>query len=106
MFNILSCLQDLLTGWSLIVVRVFELLFNVMFLGRVLTQNSPVIPPRTITLTEPHTTSLQSIPGKKIAISPMKTPSKVDASPLKYSFVTGLMLPTSCLTQDTNVLYN
>lgn len=45
--------------------------------GRVLTQNSPVMPARTITLTEPHSTSIQSIPGKKIAISPLKTPSKV-----------------------------
>uniref|UniRef100_A0A673CFA6 CRC domain-containing protein n=1 Tax=Sphaeramia orbicularis TaxID=375764 RepID=A0A673CFA6_9TELE len=45
--------------------------------GRVLTQNSPVMPARTITLTEPHNTSIQSIPGKKIAISPLKTPSKV-----------------------------
>uniref|UniRef100_A0A4W6CWQ3 Lin-54 DREAM MuvB core complex component n=1 Tax=Lates calcarifer TaxID=8187 RepID=A0A4W6CWQ3_LATCA len=44
--------------------------------GRVLTQNSPVIPPRTITLSETHNTSIQSIPGKKIAISPLKTPSK------------------------------
>lgn len=45
--------------------------------GRVLTQNSPVMPARTITLTEPHNTSIQGIPGKKIAISPLKTPSKV-----------------------------
>uniref|UniRef100_A0A669D645 Lin-54 DREAM MuvB core complex component n=1 Tax=Oreochromis niloticus TaxID=8128 RepID=A0A669D645_ORENI len=44
--------------------------------GRVLTQSSPVMPPRTITLSEPHNTNLQSIPGKKIAISPLKTPSK------------------------------
>ncbi|KAF0038866.1 hypothetical protein F2P81_009350 [Scophthalmus maximus] len=44
--------------------------------GRVLTQNSAVMPQRTITLTETHNTSLQSIPGKKIAISPLKTPSK------------------------------
>uniref|UniRef100_A0A7N8WJW9 Lin-54 DREAM MuvB core complex component n=1 Tax=Mastacembelus armatus TaxID=205130 RepID=A0A7N8WJW9_9TELE len=44
--------------------------------GRVLTQTSPVMPPRTITLSEPHNTSIQSIAGKKIAISPLKTPSK------------------------------
>uniref|UniRef100_A0A3Q1FZM8 Lin-54 DREAM MuvB core complex component n=1 Tax=Acanthochromis polyacanthus TaxID=80966 RepID=A0A3Q1FZM8_9TELE len=44
--------------------------------GRVLTQTSPVIPPRTINLSEPHNTSIQSLPGKKIAISPLKTPSK------------------------------
>uniref|UniRef100_H3D7K0 Lin-54 DREAM MuvB core complex component n=1 Tax=Tetraodon nigroviridis TaxID=99883 RepID=H3D7K0_TETNG len=44
--------------------------------GRVLTQNSQLIPPRTIALSEPHNTSLQSIPSKKIAISPLKTPSK------------------------------
>uniref|UniRef100_A0A8C5FZI8 CRC domain-containing protein n=1 Tax=Gouania willdenowi TaxID=441366 RepID=A0A8C5FZI8_GOUWI len=41
--------------------------------GRVLTQTSPLMTPRTITLTESHNTS---IPGKKIAISPLKTPSK------------------------------
>ncbi|CAG5867716.1 unnamed protein product [Menidia menidia] len=45
--------------------------------GRVLTQTSPVMSTRTITLSEPHNTTLQSIPGKKIAISPLKTPSKV-----------------------------
>ncbi|XP_077399176.1 protein lin-54 homolog isoform X2 [Vanacampus margaritifer] len=48
--------------------------------GRVLAQNSPTMPQRTITLTEsPHnaTISIQSIAGKKIAISPLKTPSKV-----------------------------
>ena len=45
--------------------------------GRVLTQSSPVMPPRTIALSEPHNTSIQSVPGKKIAISPLKTPSKV-----------------------------
>lgn len=45
--------------------------------GRVLTQTSPVLPARSITLTEPIGTSLQSIPGKKIAISPLKTPNKV-----------------------------
>lgn len=39
--------------------------------GRVLTQTSPVLPSRTITLTEPIGA------GKKIAISPLKTPSKV-----------------------------
>uniref|UniRef100_A0A7N6B6Q9 CRC domain-containing protein n=1 Tax=Anabas testudineus TaxID=64144 RepID=A0A7N6B6Q9_ANATE len=45
--------------------------------GRVLTQSSPVMPQRTISLSETHNTSIQSIPGKKIAISPLKTPSKV-----------------------------
>ncbi|XP_034048338.1 protein lin-54 homolog isoform X2 [Thalassophryne amazonica] len=45
--------------------------------GRVLTQNSSAIPPKTITISEPHTTSIQSISGKKIAISPLKTPTKV-----------------------------
>ncbi|KAM6902811.1 protein lin-54 homolog [Xenentodon cancila] len=45
--------------------------------GRVVTQASPVVSPRTITLSEPHNTTIQSIPGKKIAISPLKTPSKV-----------------------------
>lgn len=64
--------------------------------GRVLTQNSPVIPPRTITLTEPHTTSLQSMPGKKIAISPMKTPSKVT--------VVSVASPTSNATQKSVTL--
>ncbi|XP_056289209.1 protein lin-54 homolog [Pseudoliparis swirei] len=41
--------------------------------GRVLTQT----PSRTITLSEPHNSNLQCISGKKIAISPLKTPSKV-----------------------------
>uniref|UniRef100_A0A3Q2XCP3 Lin-54 DREAM MuvB core complex component n=1 Tax=Hippocampus comes TaxID=109280 RepID=A0A3Q2XCP3_HIPCM len=47
--------------------------------GRVLAQNSPTMPQRPITLTDsPHNTtiSIQSIAGKKIAISPLKTPSK------------------------------
>uniref|UniRef100_A0A8C6LG90 Lin-54 DREAM MuvB core complex component n=1 Tax=Nothobranchius furzeri TaxID=105023 RepID=A0A8C6LG90_NOTFU len=44
--------------------------------GRVLTQSSPVMTPKTITLSEPHNTNMQSISGKKIAISPLKTPSK------------------------------
>lgn len=72
--------------WTVLSVMVkcfwtaFAKLFDAISLGRVLTQNSPVIPPRTITLTEPHAASLQSLPGKKIAISPMKTPSKVDDS--------------------------
>uniref|UniRef100_A0A3B5MR03 Lin-54 DREAM MuvB core complex component n=1 Tax=Xiphophorus couchianus TaxID=32473 RepID=A0A3B5MR03_9TELE len=45
--------------------------------GRVVTQTSPVMSPKTITLSEPHNTTIQSVPGKKIAISPLKTPSKV-----------------------------
>uniref|UniRef100_A0A3Q3A9E3 Lin-54 DREAM MuvB core complex component n=1 Tax=Kryptolebias marmoratus TaxID=37003 RepID=A0A3Q3A9E3_KRYMA len=44
--------------------------------GRVLTQTSPVMTSKTITLSEPHSSSIQTIPGKKIAISPLKTPSK------------------------------
>ncbi len=63
----------------------FEIICHV-FIGRVLTQNSPVMPQRTITLSEPHNTSIQSIPGKKIAISPLKTPSKVNSS--HYSSIT------------------
>lgn len=59
-----------------------RLLKRLVFTGRVLTQNSPVMPPRTITLSEPHNTSIQSIPGKKIAISPLKTPSKVNQTHL------------------------
>uniref|UniRef100_A0A8C3G6X5 Lin-54 DREAM MuvB core complex component n=1 Tax=Cyclopterus lumpus TaxID=8103 RepID=A0A8C3G6X5_CYCLU len=34
----------------------------------------------TITLSEPHNSNMQSISGKKIAISPLKTPSKVNPS--------------------------
>ncbi|XP_077593798.1 protein lin-54 homolog [Stigmatopora nigra] len=48
--------------------------------GRVLAQNSPTMPQRTITLTESQlnaATNIQTIAGKKIAISPLKTPSKV-----------------------------
>lgn len=67
--------------------------------GRVLTQTSPVIPPRTITLSEPHSTSLQSLPGKKIAISPLKTPSKVTvvsvASPTSNASQKSVALPVN-----------
>lgn len=64
--------------------------------GRVLTQSSPVLPARTITLTEPIGTSLQSLPGKKIAISPLKTPSKVT--------VVSVASPTSSAPQKTVTL--
>uniref|UniRef100_I3KE33 Lin-54 DREAM MuvB core complex component n=1 Tax=Oreochromis niloticus TaxID=8128 RepID=I3KE33_ORENI len=64
--------------------------------GRVLTQSSPVMPPRTITLSEPHNTNLQSIPGKKIAISPLKTPSKVT--------VVSVASPTSSASQKSVAL--
>ncbi|XP_008299047.1 protein lin-54 homolog [Stegastes partitus] len=67
--------------------------------GRVLTQSSPGIPPRTITLSEPHNTSIQSIPGKKIAISPLKTPSKVTvvsvASPTSNASQKSVALPVN-----------
>uniref|UniRef100_A0A8D3ACK9 Lin-54 DREAM MuvB core complex component n=1 Tax=Scophthalmus maximus TaxID=52904 RepID=A0A8D3ACK9_SCOMX len=62
-------------------------------------QNSAVMPQRTITLTETHNTSLQSIPGKKIAISPLKTPSKVTvvsvASPTSNSSQKSVTLPVN-----------
>lgn len=64
--------------------------------GRVLTQNSPVMPPRTITLSEPHNTSVQNIAGKKIAISPLKTPSKVT--------VVSVASPTSSASQKSVAL--
>lgn len=64
--------------------------------GRVLTQSSPVLPARTITLTESIGTSLQTIPGKKIAISPLKTPSKVT--------VVSVASPTSNNPQKTVTL--
>lgn len=67
--------------------------------GRVLTQSSPVMPPRTITLSEPHNTSIQSISGKKIAISPLKTPSKVTvvsvASPTSNASQKSVALPVN-----------
>ncbi|XP_011603028.2 protein lin-54 homolog [Takifugu rubripes] len=67
--------------------------------GRVLTQNSQLIPPRTITLSEPHSTSIQSIPSKKIAISPLKTPSKVTvvsvASPTSNASQKSVTLPVN-----------
>ncbi|KAG7238593.1 hypothetical protein INR49_030667 [Caranx melampygus] len=67
--------------------------------GRVLTQNSPVMPPRTITLSEPHNTSIQSMPGKKIAISPLKSPSKVTvvsvASPTSNTSQKSVALPVN-----------
>lgn len=64
--------------------------------GRVLTQSSPVVPARSITLTEPIGTALQSVPGKKIAISPLKTPSKVT--------VVSVPSPTSGAPQKTVTL--
>ncbi|XP_031157165.1 protein lin-54 homolog isoform X2 [Sander lucioperca] len=64
--------------------------------GRALTQNSPVMPPRTITLSESLNTSIQSISGKKIAISPLKTPSKVT--------VVSVASPTSNATQKSVAL--
>ncbi|CAK6954608.1 protein lin-54 homolog [Scomber scombrus] len=67
--------------------------------GRVLTQNSQVMPPRTITLSEPHNTTIQSLPGKKIAISPLKTPSKVTvvsvASPTSNASQKSVALPVN-----------
>ncbi|XP_071322541.1 protein lin-54 homolog [Trachinotus anak] len=67
--------------------------------GRVLTQNSPVMTPRTIALSEPHNTSIQSIPGKKIAISPLKSPSKVTvvsvASPTSNTSQKSVALPVN-----------
>lgn len=67
--------------------------------GRVLTQSSPVIPPRSINLSEPHNTSIQSLPGKKIAISPLKTPSKVTvvsvASPTSNASQKSVALPVN-----------
>ncbi|XP_053267044.1 protein lin-54 homolog [Pleuronectes platessa] len=67
--------------------------------GRVLTQNSSGMPSRTITLTETHNTSIQSLPGKKIAISPLKSPSKVTvvsvASPTSNSTQKSVTLPVN-----------
>lgn len=45
--------------------------------GRVLSQSTPGTPPRTITLSETLSTTPQSISSSKIAISPLKSPSKV-----------------------------
>ncbi|XP_034751990.1 protein lin-54 homolog [Etheostoma cragini] len=64
--------------------------------GRALTQNSPGMPPRTITLSESLSSSIQSIAGKKIAISPLKTPSKVT--------VVSVASPTSNATQKSVAL--
>ncbi|KAM3599379.1 uncharacterized protein V6R79_004696 [Siganus canaliculatus] len=65
--------------------------------GRVL--NSPVMSPRTITLTEPPSGSIQSLPSKKIAISPLKTPSKVTvvsvASPTSNASQKSVTLPVN-----------
>ncbi|XP_043952667.1 protein lin-54 homolog [Gambusia affinis] len=67
--------------------------------GRVVTQTSPAMSPKTITLSEPHNTAIQSIPGKKIAISPLKTPSKVTvvsvASPPSNTSQKSVALPVS-----------
>ncbi|XP_072310455.1 protein lin-54 homolog [Eucyclogobius newberryi] len=59
--------------------------------GRVLTQTSP-LPARSITLTE----SLNTSSGKKIAISPLKTPSKVT--------VVSVASPTQSASQKTVTL--
>ncbi|KAJ8339419.1 hypothetical protein SKAU_G00362050 [Synaphobranchus kaupii] len=45
--------------------------------GRVLSQSTPGTPPRTITLSETLSTTPQSISSSKIAISPLKSPSKL-----------------------------
>ncbi|XP_075932830.1 protein lin-54 homolog [Anarhichas minor] len=67
--------------------------------GRVLTQSSPGIPSRTITLSEPLNSNMQSISGKKIAISPLKTPSKVTvvsvASPTSNASQKSMSLPVN-----------
>ncbi|XP_029300260.1 protein lin-54 homolog [Cottoperca gobio] len=67
--------------------------------GRVLTQNSPGMPQRTITLSEPHNTNIHSITGKKIAISPLKSPSKVTvvsvASPNSNASQKSVSLPVN-----------
>uniref|UniRef100_A0A8C3AAA9 Lin-54 DREAM MuvB core complex component n=1 Tax=Cyclopterus lumpus TaxID=8103 RepID=A0A8C3AAA9_CYCLU len=67
--------------------------------GRVLTQTSAGLPSRTITLSEPHNSNMQSISGKKIAISPLKTPSKVTvvsvASPTSNASHKSLTLPVN-----------
>ncbi|KAK9532245.1 hypothetical protein VZT92_009641 [Zoarces viviparus] len=67
--------------------------------GRVLTQSSPGIPSRTITLSEPLNSNMQSISGKKIAISPLKTPSKVTvvsvASPTSNASQKSIALPVN-----------
>ncbi|XP_058473833.1 protein lin-54 homolog [Solea solea] len=69
------------------------------FAGRVVTQTTAVMPPRTITLSDTHSASIQSIPGKKIAISPLKTPSKVTvvsvASPTSSSSLKSVTLPVN-----------
>uniref|UniRef100_A0AAQ4NX85 Lin-54 DREAM MuvB core complex component n=1 Tax=Gasterosteus aculeatus aculeatus TaxID=481459 RepID=A0AAQ4NX85_GASAC len=64
--------------------------------GRVLTQTSPGIPSRTITLSETLNSNMQSISGKKIAISPLKSPSKVT--------VVSVASPTSNATQKSMTL--
>ncbi|XP_057675669.1 protein lin-54 homolog [Corythoichthys intestinalis] len=68
--------------------------------GRVLAQNSPTMPQRTITLTESQlntAASIQTIAGKKIAISPLKSPSKVTvvsvASPTSGGAQKSMTLP-------------
>ncbi|XP_061911217.1 protein lin-54 homolog [Entelurus aequoreus] len=67
--------------------------------GRVVAQHSPGMTQRTITLSETHNASIQSIAGKKIAISPLKTPSKVTvvsvASPTSSGPQKSVTLPVS-----------
>uniref|UniRef100_A0A667XAM9 Lin-54 DREAM MuvB core complex component n=1 Tax=Myripristis murdjan TaxID=586833 RepID=A0A667XAM9_9TELE len=68
--------------------------------GRVLTQNPPVLPPRTITLSEPLNTSIQSMSSKKIAISPLKTPTKLTVVSVASQIPTSTQKP---MTLPVNV---
>uniref|UniRef100_A0A3Q2EFH9 Lin-54 DREAM MuvB core complex component n=1 Tax=Cyprinodon variegatus TaxID=28743 RepID=A0A3Q2EFH9_CYPVA len=66
--------------------------------GRVMTQTQ-AMSPKTITLSESHNTTIQSFPGKKIAISPLKSPSKVTvvsvASPTSNPSQKSVALPVN-----------
>ncbi|XP_038142928.1 protein lin-54 homolog isoform X2 [Cyprinodon tularosa] len=66
--------------------------------GHVMTQTQ-AMSPKTITLSESHNTTIQSFPGKKIAISPLKSPSKVTvvsvASPTSNPSQKSVALPVN-----------
>ncbi len=83
------------------VVYKFEFLF--LSTGRVVTQSTPVTPPRTITIGETISTVPQNTSGNsKVAISPLKSPSKV----LNLLNVkTGIAITFICLC-DANFFLN
>lgn len=89
----------------LLTAHLWYLIFEFLFLttGRVVTQSTPLTPPRTITIGETISTVPQNTSGNsKVAISPLKSPSKV----LNLLNVkTGIAITFTCLC-DANFFLN